>query len=82
MRWFTPLFSVSLLLFSSITTAADRALIVQTSHNKMGSLDKKMGYWLGELTHPYYTLFDAGIGLILPASKGVCPHCPSKFRYQ
>ena len=70
MKYFSVLFSVILLSLSSVTVAADKALIVLTSHNKMGSLDKKTGFWLGELTHPYYVLADAGIEVDIASIEG------------
>ncbi len=38
------------LVFAAPSSAADKILFVLTSHNKMGSLDMKTGFWLGELT--------------------------------
>ena len=45
-------------------------LIVLTSHNKMGDLDEKTGFWLSEMTHPYYVLVDAGVNVDIASIEG------------
>ncbi len=47
-----------------------RVLIVLTSHSKMGDLDKRTGFWLSELTHPYYALTKHNIDVDLASTLG------------
>ena len=37
-----------------------KILIVLTSHDDLGGTGKKTGFWLPELTHPYYEFIEAG----------------------
>ena len=53
--------AAALTLSSSLAIAAEKVLIVVTSHSQMGTTSEKTGYWLGEVTHPYKELVDAGI---------------------
>jgi len=49
--------------FSIPTSYADdhsKVLLVLTSHSKLGSTGGKTGFWLPELTHPYYKFKNAG----------------------
>lgn len=55
---------------SAIAIAADKVLIVVTSHSQMGSTNEKTGYWLGEVTHPYKELVDAGIEVDIASIAG------------
>lgn len=61
---------VLLLSLSTSVWAADKVLFVLTSHNKMGELDKKTGFWLSELTHPYYVITDAGYEVEIASIEG------------
>lgn len=47
-----------------------RALIVLTSHSQMGDTDEKTGFWLSELTHPYYAIVDRGIDVDIVSIQG------------
>lgn len=47
-----------------------RALIVVTSHDRLGDTGKPTGYYLPEVTHPYYALLDAGVEVDLASPKG------------
>ena len=47
-------------LGSQLALAADKVLIVVTSHQQLGNSGEKTGYWLGEVTHPYQKLLQAG----------------------
>ncbi|QSP94913.1 type 1 glutamine amidotransferase domain-containing protein [Marinobacter salinisoli] len=55
---------------STVTSAETRALIVVTSHDKMGETNKRTGLWLAEMTHPYYELTEAGIKVEIASIKG------------
>lgn len=58
------------LIIGSNTKAADKVLIVLTSHSQMGQTDKPTGFWLAELTHPYYVIKDAGFDITVASIKG------------
>lgn len=45
-------------------------LIVLTSISTMGESDKETGFWLSELTHPYYELVDRGIRVDIVSING------------
>lgn len=47
-----------------------RLLIVLTSAADMGSPEKKTGFWLSELTHPYYAMTDSGLIVDIVSIKG------------
>jgi len=47
-----------------------KALIVVTSHDELGNTGKKTGYYLPEVTHPFYALQDAGIHVDIASIKG------------
>lgn len=47
-----------------------KALIVVTSHDRLGDTGKPTGYYLPEVTHPYYALADAGIEVDVASPKG------------
>lgn len=47
-----------------------RALIVVTSHDRLGETGKKTGYYLPEVTHPYYALREAGVEVDVASPKG------------
>jgi putative intracellular protease/amidase len=50
-----------------------KALIVITSHVGDWKIDRKTGYWLGEVTHFYHLLHDAGYEVDLVSPKGGTP---------
>jgi len=54
-------------------TLIKRILIVITSNDKMGSTDKKTGFWLEELAAPYNVFKDAGFDVVLASPKGGKP---------
>lgn len=62
--------AAALMLSSSFAMAAEKVLIVVTSHSQMGSSGEKTGYWLGEVTHPYKELVDAGIDVDIASIAG------------
>lgn len=57
-----------------------KALIVLTSHNQLGDTGKATGFWLSELTHPYYALVDRGVDVdIVSIAGGEAPVDPGSF---
>lgn len=47
-----------------------KVLIVVTSHNRMGDTGKPTGYYLPEVTHPYFELSEAGLTIDIASPKG------------
>jgi putative intracellular protease/amidase len=47
-----------------------KVLIVVTSHDKMGNINRSTGLWLGEFAAPFYTLTDAGVEVTIASPKG------------
>lgn len=45
-------------------------LIVVTNHGKMGNLDKKTGWYLPEVAHPYHVFKNAGFDILFVSPKG------------
>ncbi|MCW8354721.1 type 1 glutamine amidotransferase domain-containing protein [Marinomonas pontica] len=45
-------------------------LIVLTNHSTMGTAGKRTGFWLSELTHPYYALLSHDIEVDLASIQG------------
>lgn len=45
-------------------------LFVLTNHNKMGNLDKKTGWYLPEVAHPYHVFKAAGYQMLFVSPKG------------
>jgi putative intracellular protease/amidase len=50
-----------------------KVLIVLTSHDQLGNTGRKTGFWLEELTAPYYTFKDAGADIVLASPQGGQP---------
>ncbi len=50
-----------------------KALIVLTSHDRLGDTGRKTGFWLEELAAPYYTFKDAGCEITLASPRGGRP---------
>lgn len=65
-------FFSSILFTSPQTTGQEqqRILIVLTSHQQLGNTGQKTGFWLPELTHPYYRLTQANIEVDIASIKG------------
>jgi putative intracellular protease/amidase len=58
--------------------SSKKALIVVTSHDRLGDTGKQTGYYLPEVTHPYYALIDAGFEVDLASPRGgAAPMDPS-----
>ncbi len=47
-----------------------KVLIVVTSHNLLGKTGKPTGYYLPEVTHPYFKLIDSGFNVDIASIKG------------
>lgn len=69
-RNFILLILAAMTMLSANLHAAERVLIVVTSHSQMGETDKPTGFWLAELTHPYYVIKDAGYDVDIASIKG------------
>jgi putative intracellular protease/amidase len=50
-----------------------KVLVVLTSHDQLGDIGKKTGFWLEEFAAPYYVLKDAGAAITLASPKGGQP---------
>ena len=48
----------------------EKVLIVLTSHTELGNTGKKTGFWLPELTHPYYEFIEAGYTVDIASTEG------------
>ena len=61
-------------LLPATLLADSKVLIVVTSHGVMGQADdadaQKTGYFLSEVTHPYYVFKDAGFSIDIASPKG------------
>lgn len=58
--------------------SSKKALIVVTSHDRLGDTGKQTGYYLPEVTHPYYALLDAGVEVDVASPRGgAAPMDPS-----
>lgn len=71
---------ILILLFSfiSVTYAqSSKVLLVVTNHSELGDTGVKTGYYLPEVTHPYYELVNAGYEVDFASPKGgVAPMDP------
>ncbi|PSW15662.1 type 1 glutamine amidotransferase domain-containing protein [Photobacterium rosenbergii] len=57
-----------------------KALIVVTSHAALGNTGTTTGFWLSELTHPYFALVDKGIEVdIVSIAGGETPIDPKSW---
>ncbi len=54
----------------SYANTSDKILIVLTSHSELGNTGKKTGFWLPELTHPYYEFTNAGFTVDVASIDG------------
>jgi len=72
-RSFAILSTTLLLFFATATGHAStdaRVLIVLTSHTELGDTGEKTGFWLPELTHPYYEFKKAGFTVDVASIEG------------
>ena len=51
-------------------TSLEKVLIVLTSHTELGDTGKSTGFWLPELTHPYYEFVEAGYTVDIASING------------
>ncbi|KXJ25183.1 glyoxalase 3 [Exaiptasia diaphana] len=57
-----------------------KVLLLVTNHGKMGNLDKKTGWYLPEVAHPYKVFKEAGYEIIMTSPKGGdAPMDPSSY---
>jgi putative intracellular protease/amidase len=49
---------------------ANKVVIVVTSHDRLGDTGKPTGYYLPEVSHPYYALREAGIEVDIASPRG------------
>jgi putative intracellular protease/amidase len=61
---------VTALAMAHSASAELRVLAVLTSHDRMGDTGHETGFWLSELTHPYYVLTDAGFSVDIASIDG------------
>jgi len=67
--WTTMLF-ILLISLMGHTKEEKKILIVLTSHTELGNTGKKTGFWLPELTHPYYEFKRAGYSVDVASIEG------------
>lgn len=81
MKKFTTLVSIIAISVTSLLLAntsyanassikEEKVLIVLTSHTELGNTGKKTGFWLPELTHPYYEFIEAGYTVDVASIEG------------
>jgi len=68
-RYLTIIFTVFLVSFT-YAKAEKKVLIVLTSHSELGDTGKQTGFWLPELTHPYYEFKKFGYTVDIASIKG------------
>ena len=76
---------IVLITTSTLTYAqsAEKILIVLTSHSQLGNTDKETGFWLPELTLPYYKFKEAGYAVDVASIKGgIAPLDQKIFQYK
>lgn len=58
----------------------DKVLLVLTSHDRLGNTGNKTGFWLPELTHPYYEFKEAGFTIdVASIQGGIAPIDPKSL---
>jgi putative intracellular protease/amidase len=73
MKHTTVIFVALFLVVISTHNHADNnknILIVLTSNDDLGESGRKTGFWLPELTHPYYAFLDAGYSVDVASIQG------------
>jgi putative intracellular protease/amidase len=59
---------------------AKRALIILTSHNRLGDTGRPTGFYYEELATPYWALMDAGVAVDIASIRGgTAPHDPGSL---
>ncbi len=56
--------------FGVMSATNDKVLFVLTSNSQLGDTGKTTGFYLSELTHPYYIIKDAGYDIDVVSIKG------------
>ena len=83
MKKFRNLMFILFLALTSIASYAEnipKILIVLTSHSQLGDTGKRAGFWLSELTHPYYRFKAEGYSVdIASPLGGMAPMEPKSF---
>jgi len=76
------IFVLSTIFISTNNLAAvnPKVLLVLTSHSQLGDTGEKTGFWLPELTHPYYEFIKAGYKAdVASVQGGIAPIDPKSF---
>jgi len=63
-------FTSKIIYADSVINKPEKILIVLTSHTELGNTGKKTGFWLPELTHPYYEFTKAGYSVDVASIDG------------
>jgi putative intracellular protease/amidase len=83
MKYFINLMVMLCITLTSTISYAEnspRILMVLTSHSELGDTGKKTGFWLPELTHPYYEFKKAGYLIdVASIQGGIAPVDPKSF---
>ena len=83
MRFFMNLMIILLITLSSTVSHAEnepKVLLVLTSHSQLGNTGQKTGFWLPELTHPYYEFKKAGYTVdVASIQGGIAPIDPKSL---
>jgi len=83
MKYFRNLMVTLFIAFVTPISDAEnssRVLIVLTSHSELGDTGKKTGFWLPELTHPYYEFKKAGYVIdVASIQGGIAPVDPKSL---
>jgi putative intracellular protease/amidase len=66
----TKLITILLMFIISTCASARSVLMVVTNHGTLGTTGKKTGYYLPEVSHPYYKLKKAGFEIVFASPKG------------
>jgi putative intracellular protease/amidase len=83
MKYLLSLIATLVITLTSTFSYAEnsaKVLIVLTSNSQLGDTGRKTGFWLPELTHPYYELKDAGYSIdITSIQGGMAPIDPDSY---
>ena len=84
MKIFINLIVMLFITFSPMASYAENSpkiLLVVTSHSELGDTGKKTGFWLPELTHPYYEFKKAGYVIdVASVQGGIAPVDPKSLK--
>ena len=83
MKYFVNLIVMLFITLTSTISYAENSpkiLLVLTSHSELGDTGKKTGFWLPELTHPYYEFKKAGYLIdVASIQGGIAPVDPKSL---